>query len=414
MKSIVYVTTSFPTLAWFLENEVAKLTQRGFRVRVFTLRSVGTQYQPDHESLVRITRAMGSPFAPAAWWALLQWLVRKPHVLIGEFTRILWSSRSSAYALVGHIGYLPATALIASAVEREDIDQVHGAWAHFPATVAYLAARLTGRPFSMAGHAGGDIHRTQAFLAEKVRAAQFVTACVRENAETLQRLGGPGARVEWIYHGVDLRRFDGEGRRRGEEPTLITVGRLASTKGFDVAIRALAVLRERGLRPTLIMVGDGPLRATLESLVQSLELTDQVRMIGALSHEQLLPLYRSAWLLVAPSVELSNGRRDGIPNVVVEAMAMRLPCVGSRAAGLEEVIAEGETGWLSQPGDPMSLADALQRALADPARLDEVGERSRSRVLREFDTDRNIERLVALFSELPAARERTPAVAGMG
>ena len=399
MRSIVYVTTTFPTLAWFLENEVYRLQQRGYRIQVITLRQVSDQYQPEHESLVRITRPMGSPLAIQGWLALLEWLVRRPHVLIPEVARILWASRSSGYALAGHLGYLPAAARIAKVVEREQIDQVHGAWAHFPATAAYLAARLTGRPFSMAGHAGADLYRTQAFLAHKVRAARFVTACVRESAEMLRRLGGPTSRVEWIYHGVDLTRFDGRGRARAPEALLVTVGRLAAPKGYDVAIRALGILKGRGLTPRMVMAGDGPERGALTELARELGVGDQIEMLGAVTHDVVLPLYRSAWALVMPCVVLPNGRRDGIPNVVVEAMAMGVPCVGSRAAGLEEIIVHGENGMLSEPGNPASLADAMEAVLTHPERIEPMGARARSRVIEEFDTDRNIERLMELFGE---------------
>ena len=238
MKSLAYVTTTFPTIAAFLENEVHRLVQRGVRVRVFTLRGVGTRFQPEHEPLVALVRPVGNPLDPRGWAALLAWLVRRPQVLVPEVARMLWASRRSPYALFGHLGYLPAAARVALEVEREDLGRVHGAWAHFPASVAYLAARLTGRPLSIAAHAGGDVRRTQAFLAEKVRAAEFVTTCVRENADLLRLLAGPGPRIECIYHGVDLRRFDGRGRERSPEPLLLTVGRLAATKGFDVAVRS--------------------------------------------------------------------------------------------------------------------------------------------------------------------------------
>lgn len=407
MKSVAYVTTTFPTIAAFLENEVHRLVQRGVRVRVFTLRRAGTRYQPEHEPLVRLVRPIGNPLAPQGWGQLLVWLVRKPHVLVPEALRMLWASRGSLYGLVGHVGYLPAAARIATAVEREDLERVHGAWAHFPASAAYLAARLTGRPFSLAAHAGGDVRRTQAFLAEKVRAAEFVTTCVRENAELLRSLAGPGTPIECIYHGVDLRRFDGQGRARDPQPLLLTVGRLTSTKGFAVAVRALAILKGRSLAPRLVMVGDGPLRGELEALARQLGVSDQVEMRGWLTHDVLLPLYRRAWALVSPSVELANGRRDGIPNVVVEAMAMRLPCVGTRAAGLEEIIVPGETGVLCDPGDPAGLADALEPLLLHPESLDRLGSTARARVLETFDTDRNFERLMALFTG-SAHEERPP------
>jgi glycosyltransferase involved in cell wall biosynthesis len=114
-----------------------------------------------------------------------------------------------------------------------------------------------------------------------------------------------------------------------------------------------------------------------------------------------------------PSVELANGRRDGIPNVVVEAMAMGMACVGSRAAGLEEIIIDGVNGLLSDAGDPRSLADAIEQVLREPERLDAMGARARGRVLEEFDTDKNIERLVALFGDDAAGEPRARAAGGM-
>jgi glycosyltransferase involved in cell wall biosynthesis len=409
VKSVAYVTATFPTLAAFIENEVHRLVQRGVRVRVFTLRGVSHEYQPEHAALLPLTRSIGSPFDPANAIALLGWLVRKPHVLVPEVLRILWASRASAYALAGHLGYVPAAARLATLVEREDLEVVHGAWAHFPATVAYLAARLTGRPFTMAAHAGADLYRTRAFLREKVRAARFTVACVRGNAEMLRALAGPGAHVEWLYHGVDARRFDGSGRARSSRPTLLSVGRLASPKGFDLAVRALALLGTRGLRPRFVIVGDGPERAALEALCAEGGVTPQVEFRGALTHDQLLPIYREAWALLAPCRVMPNGRRDGIPNVVVEAMAMGVPCVGTRAAGLEEAIVPDRTGALCEPNQPQALADAIAPLLEHPDTLDRWGAEARAAVIERFDAERNFERLYALFEGAAngAAKART-------
>jgi glycosyltransferase involved in cell wall biosynthesis len=411
MKSVAYVTTTFPTIAAFIENEVHRLNARGVRVSVFTLRGVSTQYQPEHAVLLPLTRPMGDPFAPAAWWALLGWLVRRPHVLVPEVLRMLWASRRSGYALAGHLGYLPAAARIARAIEREGIDHVHGAWAHFPGSVAYLAARLTGRPFSLAGHAGADLYRTQAFLAQKVRAAEFTVACVRGSVDMLRSLAGPSAHVEWLYHGVDLRRFDAAGRSPASAPTLLAVGRLSPVKGFDDAIRAMGRLAERGVAAKLVVVGDGPEQAPLAALAAECGVADRVRFTGALTHDQLLPLYREAWALVMPCKVMSNGRRDGIPNVVVEAMAMGVPVFGTRAAGLEEIIVPGETGTLSAPSDPAALAQSIEELLREPARLEAMGGRARARVLGDFDAERNFQRLLGLFQR--GAEAPAPAVAAM-
>ena len=403
MRSVAYVTTTFPTLASFTENDVHRLVRRGVRVRVYALRGTPDRYQPEHAALLPLTRSVGSPLDPRGWGALLLWLVRRPHVLIGETARVLWASRRDPYALAGHLGYLPAAARVAWLVEREGIERVHGAWAHFPGTVAYLAARLARRRFSLSAHAGADLYRSRAFLAEKVRAADFTAACVRGNAEMLRALAGPRARVAWIWHGVDLARFDGAGRRRAGRPTLLVVGRLSAPKGFDVAVRALAELGARGTKATLEVAGDGPERGALERLARELGVAEQVRFHGALDHGALLPLYRRAWLLLAPSRVMPNGRRDGIPNVVVEAMAMGVPCAGSRACGLEEAIVPGETGVLHEPGDPRALADALEPLLRDPGTLDRMGVAARALACRDFDAARNFERLAALFEAPDAA-----------
>lgn len=398
MKSVLYVTTTFPTLAAFLENEVHRLHQRGVRVRVVTLRGVGQEYQPEHGALVPLTRAVGSPFDPASLLALLGWLVRRPHVLIPAVLRMVWASRRSGYALAGHLGYVPAAARVAAIVEREDFERVHGAWAHFPASVAWLASRLTGRRFSMAAHAGADLYRTQAFLREKAEAADFTVCCVRGNAEMLRRLAPrAAARIEWLYHGVDLARFGAVERRRASEPTLLCVGRLSPPKGFDDAIEAVARLHRRGLAPRLVLVGEGPERARLEQIASAAGVAAHVTFTGSLTHEQIVPHYATAWALLAPSKVLSNGRRDGIPNVVVEAMAAGLPCVGTRAAGLEEAIVEGRTGRLANPGDPDSLADAIEPLLREPLQADALGESARRSALGEFDVEANFERLHALF-----------------
>ena len=113
MESVAYITTTFPTLAWFLENEVHRLVRRGVRVRVLTLRPVGREYQPEHAPLAFLTRRIGNPLSPGAWAALAYWLIRRPQVLVPEAARMLWASRRSLYALAGHLAYLPAVYAVA-------------------------------------------------------------------------------------------------------------------------------------------------------------------------------------------------------------------------------------------------------------------------------------------------------------
>jgi hypothetical protein len=250
-------------------------------------------------------------------------------------------------------------------MEREGLERVHGAWAHFPASVAYLAARLTDRPFSMSAHAGADLYVTRAFLAEKLRAAEFTTGCVRANVAMMRTLAGPGARVIELYHGVDLRRFDGAGRGRATEPLMLIVGRLAPAKGFDDAVRALGIVMRRGLAGRLIVVGDGP---STERCGPGPAVSRASRIAwsfrGPTARRGLVPLLR-AWLLLAPS-GAPNRRHGRIPNVVTKYGDGRSPAGHTR----------GRTGELIVPGErELSAPDPgrsrrLASLIADPQRLD--------------------------------------------
>jgi glycosyltransferase involved in cell wall biosynthesis len=160
----------------------------------------------------------------------------------------------------------------------------------------------------------------------------------------------------------------------------------------------MAHLRDQGVGARLCIVGEGEERADLEARVKRHGLGDRVEFLGTLTHDGLLPLYRRAWMLVAPSRVLANGRRDGIPNVVVEALAMGLPCAGTRAAGLEEAIEPGVTGTLVEPDDANALAEAIATLLKQPERLGEMGSCGRDRVAEAFDAERNFERLFALMA----------------
>jgi glycosyltransferase involved in cell wall biosynthesis len=237
MNSVAYVTTTFPTLAAFIESEVHRLRARGVQVRVFTLGPVGRECQPEHRSLVPLTESVGSPWRLDGWLALLGWLVRRPHVLVPRpcaccGLRARARTRSRA---ISPICRRPRASRIASIENRSSASTRVGA---LPGERRVLAARLCGVPFSMAAHAGADLYRTRAFLRES-RARRFVVGCVRGNVEMLRALAGEEARIEWLYHGVDLSRFDGQGRSR-PEPRLLAVGRLAPTKGLDDAVRTLA------------------------------------------------------------------------------------------------------------------------------------------------------------------------------
>jgi glycosyltransferase involved in cell wall biosynthesis len=299
------------------------------------------------------------------------------------------------------------SAWIARQVERAGgCSRIHAHFALAQTEVAMSAAALLGVPFGFTAHAR-DIYATPSALAEKIRAASLVVTCSAYNAGYLRRLcpDVPAGRIQLVHHGVDASHFSpGENRRH---PSLIlAAGRLIEKKGFDVLIGACALLRDRGVPFRCQLVGDGPKRRQLMDAVRRSSLDGHVDMAGWQPAEQVARTLGAATVFVAPSRIVKHGDRDGIPNVVLEAMAAGCPVVATGVSGIPEAVVDGVTGLLVPPDDPAALADALASLLGDTGRSRALGAAARARALEMFDLSRSSEQLAALFAASP------PGVAG--
>ena len=221
--------------------------------------------------------------------------------------------------------------------------------------VAERAAAVLGVPFSFSAHARDVRKVPRGELTRRARAAACVVAC---NTDVADDLGATGARVELIPHGVDLRRFAPTLPPGGEPLELLAVGRLVEKKGLEALLEAVAGL-EVPFR--LRIVGDGPLRGALERSIADAGLHDRVTLDGTLTHRELPDAYAGANVVVVPSIQDAGGDRDGLPNVVLEAMASARPVVASEVAAIPAAVRDGDTGLLVPPGDPRALRAALER-----------------------------------------------------
>jgi len=282
-------------------------------------------------------------------------------------------------------------AQVARVVERmrgARVRAVHAYFAHAPAAVAERAAAVLGVPFSFSAHAR-DIRKVpRGELTRRARAAACVVAC---NTDVADDLGATGARVELIPHGVDLRRFAPTLPPRGEPLELLAVGRLVEKKGLGALLEAVAGL-EAPFR--LRIVGDGPLRGALERAIVDAGLRDRATLDGTLTHRELPGAYAGANVVVVPSIQDADGDRDGLPNVVLEAMASARPVVASEVAAIPAAVRDGDTGLLVPPGDPRALRAALDRLARDPALRAGIGVAARRRVERDFELGRCTRRLL--------------------
>jgi glycosyltransferase involved in cell wall biosynthesis len=292
-------------------------------------------------------------------------------------------------------------------LQEPDVRHLHAHFAHGTTTITWLAACISGLPFSFTGHAR-DIYAPElnpkGWLRRKLNAARFVVTCTEANVRHLKTIA-PRARVHLVYHGLsaDFTRLLEQDRPRAQANghlRVLGVGRLVAKKGFDTLVDACALLDARGVPFEALIVGqddkDGQaLRAHIERSGVP------VALPGPVGPAELLDEYRRAGALCMPSRLLPDDR-DGIPNVLVEAMAAGAPVVASNVSGIPELVEDEVNGLLVAPDDPQALADALVRVYEDRALADRLTENGRATVRERFDGERLAEDLAALFREAVA------------
>lgn len=276
------------------------------------------------------------------------------------------------------------------------VDAVHGYFAHVPTEVAAKAARRLGVPYGFSVHALDARKVGRGGLAEHARAAACVIACNPDVAGDLRRAGAP---VQLIPHGVDLARFRPTPTPRGQVLTILAVGGLVPKKGFpvllDAAARLLAPFRLR-------IVGDGVQRGELEARIAALGLEDRVELAGPATHEDLPAEYAAAHIVVVPSIADATGNRDGLPNVVLEAMSSGRPVVASDIGAISSAVVDGRTGVLVPPGDAEALAGALEFLADQPDMRERLGREARARVEADFELTSCTARLRAFLETVYA------------
>ena len=259
------------------------------------------------------------------------------------------------------------------------VSAIHGYFAHAPAEVAERVSMQLGIPFGFSVHAKDARKVAPEVLSARARKAACVVACNRDVAHELQ---SSGAQVHLVPHGVDLERFTPQPFPETRALQLLAVGRLVEKKGFHILIQAAARLR---VPFQLEIIGEGPEEKCLTELIHTYGLESKVRLCGPKTHQDLPVAYSRAHVLVAPSIVDQTGDRDGLPNVVLEAMACGRPVIASEIAALGSAVIHEQTGLLTAPGNSESLASAIELMANRQSMLGELGTRARALVERDYD-----------------------------
>lgn len=401
-----YIIGTYPVLTeTFIDREIRQLLDLGTDLEIVSIRRPRTDLSPGQQELSRRVRyllpvswrqfalahlsaALGQP---RAYFGTLAWLLSRPHDGAPR--------RRTAY-------HFATGVYLARVLRRRRGVHLHAHFVDRAATVALVAARLLDTTYSVTAHAR-EIYVDAFLLRERIGQAAFTATCTEYNRTYLAGLVGPriASRLVRLYHGLDLHTYlDAPDRMPSTElPLILSVAQLTERKGLRHLVDACRLLVDRGRSFRCEIVGDGPLRAMLQQQVEALGIGEQVRLSGPLPYPEVVERYRHATAFVLPCIVAPDGDRDGIPNVILEAMAAAVPVVSTPVSGIPEVLRDGETGLVVPEGDARAVADAIERLIDDPPLGTQLGAAARAFVRSEFDLDRNIARLVDRFRSLGSA-----------
>jgi colanic acid/amylovoran biosynthesis glycosyltransferase len=406
---VAYLLDQYPAISHsFILREVAALRERGAEVHTVSIRRSDPRHLLAHDDLAEYERTLAiRPVRPLAF--VVQHASALAAAPRAYLRTMLWSPTLARglRARLWQLFYFLEAVPVWLAMRRAGIRHVHAHFTSPAADVALLVAALgggegNGWTWSFSAH-GSDIQETdQHLLAEKVRRADGVV-CVSDFGRSqlltlVEERHWP--KVAVVRCGLEAKSSADrptQQRPDGEPLQLLNVGRMVRLKGQSVLLDAVGLLRRRGIPAVLTIVGNGPLRNELELMIERLDLASVVRLVGYVGQDDIASYYDQADVFCLPSF------REGLPVVLMEAMARGLPVVASGIMGIPELVQHDRNGVLVPPGRADLLTDAIARLAIDPEERQSMGEHGRRTVLSEYDVTRSAERLYAIFSAIAAS-----------
>lgn len=392
---VAYVVKRYPRYSeTFIVNEILAHEQAGLEIEIYSLRPPeDTHFQ---NAIARV-RAPVNYIPSAGIKAIEFWSV------MSQISRTLprvWSTLDAARTEDFRDVY--QALLLAQDAHQKGITHLHAHFGTVATTVARLAARTADIPYSFTAHAKDIFHESVCHqdLQRKLRDAAAVVTVSDFNARFLEDTYGQAAdRVQRIYNGLSLEQFPYRAPA-DRPPRVVSVGRLVEKKGFVDLIQACAILTNRGRRFDCQIIGCGELEIELRHQIDALGLQDVVTLIGPRPQNKIIRLVQDAAIFAAPCVVGTDGNRDGLPTVLLEAMALGTPCVSTDVTGIPEVLRHEETGLMVNQHDPEALATAIERLLLQPDLGMRLADRARRLIEANFDVRQNAAGLRSNFRRM--------------
>lgn len=406
---VAYLVKTFPRLSeTFILNEILGVEQLGLELTIFSLRKLPPEAEPVHPDVAKVK----APVRYIPSFVRPLWPPGLALLALAQLVFLLTARRRYFAAVRFHFGsgnekrlkdFLQA-GYLAWALRRGRFTHLHAHFANLPTTVAEIVQHLTGIRYSFTGHAK-DVYLTPpSELARKIKKAECVLTCTAVNQSYLAGLAGESTPVRLAYHGVDVSRFRElpplDSSRNNELPLMLSVARFCEKKGLEFLIEACRMLVDRGVAFQCRIVGYGPHEDKLRKMIASRALQDKVSLLGKMTQDQLAELYPQADLFVLPCQVLENGDRDGIPNVLFEAMVCGVPIISTHIPGVCELIEHQKNGLLVEQRNAPALADAMQLLMSSPNLRNDLARNGRQTVLENFTRESSARNVYNILSSV--------------
>jgi colanic acid/amylovoran biosynthesis glycosyltransferase len=395
--SIAYLMNTYPmTSTTFVRREIEALEKRGLDIQRYAVRRWrGKLVEPRDIAEQEKTHYLLSNNIRRLVTAVLKELLVNPRGLYRSLRPWLELQRNSGGRLLQHVSYLMQAVYFRQTAKLKGITHVHVHFATNATAVAMLSHFMGGPTYSFTAHGPDEFVDVQRLSFDlKIRHAAFVVAISDYCKCQLLRFSSMDRRhkIHIVPCGLALEEFEAAPEYAADNQTFVCVGRLCPQKGQVLIAKAAAALRFEFAHLKVILVGDGESRAAIEASIAEFDVGDMVELRGWTANHEVLKIIRESRALLLPSLA------EGLPIVIMEAMAMGRPVIATNIAGVPELVVPGETGWLVPAGDEHALAEAMRAALsAKPHDIARMGEAARRRVLERHDIGREVAKLETLM-----------------
>lgn len=393
---IAYVLKVYPrTSQTFVLSEILAHERAGLEMDIYSLRR--TDDTRFHAALAQVQSPVFQVARARSNASMALESLREHAQHLPKLWEVVQNSGANAEDL------LQAAALSRAIVDR-GIIHMHAHFGTVATVVARLASKITGIGYSFTAHAKDIFHENviENVLRKKLADSSGVITVSQFNVNYLKDKYAEAAEgVKLIYNGLDLNEFEFE--PDGDRPPLVLgVGRLVEKKGFSYLVDASALMRSKGIPFRCEIVGGGELESDLQEQIENLDLSECVKLCGPMSQSDVKLKIRQARLLAAPCVHAQNDDRDGLPTILLEAMALGTPCISTAVTGIPEVLKSGDTGLMVAERDAVALAEACERLLTEQQLCSELARNGRRLIEERFDIDKNTEEIRSFFSSMTA------------